>query len=589
MATEKLIVELDARTGKLESDLESVDKKLKGLDTQTKKNDKSLRAFGDAAKGLGAAVAVAGAALSSFIVLAAKSRQELEVLSTTAKTTVDDFSALSYATKQYGLDAKGTADAMNDVIERLAEFSVGDGAGAFDDFAQAMNLSKTEAMELADSLKDLTGEEALRVLTKQMEDAGVSSAEMTFVMKSLSNDLEYINPLFKDNAKILDEMKGKFDEVNGSISITQTEAEGLKEAASNFDLMAASAGKASNKIAASLAPAFNNFVEAIYRNIPDATTLVTDFINSFTATDELNDVGYIDKRMAHLQESISGAMKTISEKQNSGSLLDSFFDPTALIEAIGQWSGELEKLKERKEELVAEDLAREEEKNERLLELEIAKNERLAEIEAERRAQQLEAEAEQKEKFIEIDQEAFDVMDELRKESLAKQKKAKQIEQDMEMSNARAIISIGQSLAGDNEALNNALFLASQALSMSEVFFNTQAASMRALAELGPVAGAPVAASIETNGYLRMAAIAASSLGSLAGGSSSSSVNTTTTAPPSQYNPETGEQEQSSVNVDAQDSSNQSNAIVIKFEGNGDDVTEAIAKNMKVMEVNGQL
>ena len=67
-------------------------------------------------------------------------------------------------------------------------------------------------MALADELKNLTGEDALRALTAQMEDAGVSSADMTFVMKSLSNDLEYINPLFKDNAKLLDEMKGNFNE-----------------------------------------------------------------------------------------------------------------------------------------------------------------------------------------------------------------------------------------------------------------------------------------------------------------------------------------------------------------------------------------
>ena len=37
MATEKLIVELDARTGKLEAELGSVNEKLEGLDKQTKK------------------------------------------------------------------------------------------------------------------------------------------------------------------------------------------------------------------------------------------------------------------------------------------------------------------------------------------------------------------------------------------------------------------------------------------------------------------------------------------------------------------------------------------------------------------------
>ena len=73
---------------------------------------------------------------------------------------------------------------MNDVNERLAEFGVGDGAGAFDDFAQAMGLTKDEAKAVASELKELSGEDALRELVKQMQDAETSTADMNFVLKS---------------------------------------------------------------------------------------------------------------------------------------------------------------------------------------------------------------------------------------------------------------------------------------------------------------------------------------------------------------------------------------------------------------------
>ena len=67
--------------------------------------------------------------------------------------------------------------------------------------------------------------------------------------------------------------------------------------------------------------------------------------------------------------------------------------------------------------------------------------------------------------------------------------------------------------------VGKALFIGSQALAASEVFFNTQVASMKAVAELGPIAGPPVAAGIQMSGNLSIAAIAATTLGSLASSS----------------------------------------------------------------------
>jgi hypothetical protein len=80
------------------------------------------------------------------------------------------------------------------------------------------------------------------------------------------------------------------------------------------------------------------------------------------------------------------------------------------------------------------------------------------------------------------------------------------------------MLTIASAIAGDNEKMNKAIYITSQALAASDVFFNTQRAAMRATADLGPIAGAPVAASIEASGMLSIAAIAATTLGSLSGG-----------------------------------------------------------------------
>ena len=61
---------------------------------------------------------------------------------------------------------------------------------------------------------------------------------------------------------------------------------------------------------------------------------------------------YIQKKIDFLQESVSAAMNTISEKQSSDSFLDSFFDPTAMMNSIELWTEQINELQLRKEELV---------------------------------------------------------------------------------------------------------------------------------------------------------------------------------------------------------------------------------------------
>jgi len=110
------------------------------------------------------------------------------------------------------------------------------------------------------------------------------------------------------------------------------------------------------------------------------------------------------------------------------------------------------------------------------------------------------------------------------KDKISLDEKRQKTEQSLERKNISSIMSITSAILGHNDTLGKLLFIGSQALSASEVFFNTQVASMKAIAELGPVAGPPVAASIQASGNLSIAAIAATTLGSLAGGGGGSSI-----------------------------------------------------------------
>lgn len=319
MAEESLIVKLKGDTASLDKSLSKTNKNLNETSKATNKADSSLIKFEKSTKtvdigliGLSKAAIGVGAALTTMITLTAKGEKELQVFAKTARTTTGDFEALAFATKQFGLDAKGTADAMNDVNERLAEFGVGDGAGAFDDFAMAMGLTKDEAKAVAAELKELSGEDALRELVKQMEEAGTSTADMNFVLKSLSNDLAYASTLFEDNGKELDRLKDRYNEVNKELTITQQEAEGLNEAAESFDLMVEALGNGTKVISAQLAPALNEFFNDIIEVVPTATNTIVDFINRFREASNIESLDSINRELEKLRDLAVGYEEQIN-------------------------------------------------------------------------------------------------------------------------------------------------------------------------------------------------------------------------------------------------------------------------------------
>jgi len=161
-------------------------------------------------------------------------------------------------------------------------------------------------------------------------------------------------------------------------------------------------------------------------------------------------------------------------------------------------------------------------------------------------------------------------------------KKSHSEESKRELLRRNSLLSIASSLAGGNEKIAKAIFVVSKGLAAADVFVNTQRASMRALADLGPIAGPPVAASIQASGHLSMAAIAASTIGGLSNSSGSSSLSTTD---PSQtaFQPETTSLELS----DASESV--SSAQTINFgTDSGDDLIDAIANALNKAQIEGR-
>lgn len=317
---ESLTVELDANTAKLDASLKSTDGKLDKLTRTTKKADSGLVKFEKSVKtvdiglvSIAASATAAAAAITAIAVASADGDRELGNLSKTAKTTKENFKALSFAFSTVGVDTKGVADAFNDVSERIGEFAAtfekdGKGSGAFQDFADVMKLTDQEAGNFAQTLENMSAEDALAVMVKQMQDADVSGTRMSFVLKSLSNDLEYANQLFADNGKELNRLKGAYSEMSKELQLTTGQSKQLAGLAESFGLLKTGLGDATSVISSSLAPALTGFFNSVIEVVPNATNTIVDFINTFNQAADIQSIREVEAQMESLADVIENGL-----------------------------------------------------------------------------------------------------------------------------------------------------------------------------------------------------------------------------------------------------------------------------------------
>lgn len=219
MATEELIVELDARTAQLDAKLTDSNKRLEKLEKQTKKNDK---AFADFAKGAAASMAAVAAAVTVAARAAGQFAKELEVASTRFGVTTQEMQSLAFASDKVGISLEKLGDIGKDVNEKIGEF-VATGGGGFQDFVDVMDLSADEAKDLALEFQKLSADQVMGQMVSRMEQAGISGQQMSFALEGLASDATDLIPLFRDNAKELKSYREEFELLGLALSDKQIE------------------------------------------------------------------------------------------------------------------------------------------------------------------------------------------------------------------------------------------------------------------------------------------------------------------------------------------------------------------------------
>ena len=264
----------------------------------------SLGSIATAAKYSTLAIAGFSTAAIAMLVSSAKANRELSLLASQAKMATSEFRGLAFATEQYGISGEQIADISKDISDKVGEFATA-GTGAFQDYADAMGLTKSQAVAVAQSFDGLSSEQVIGKVVEGLESVNATSNTTTFVLESLGNDLSKLTPLFSDNSKELERIRERFDAVNKSMAITASQSGDLNSVAESFGMMATSFGNASTAISASLAPQFDSFFNAVIDIVPKATNTIIDFINSFQDASAIKSITSLNNLIDEQEEKIS--------------------------------------------------------------------------------------------------------------------------------------------------------------------------------------------------------------------------------------------------------------------------------------------
>ena len=153
--------------------------------------------------------------------------------------------------------------------------------------------------------------------------------------------------------------------------------------------------------------------------------------------------------------------------------------------------------------------------------------------------------------------------------------KRQKTEQSLESKNVQSLMSIASSVLGQSEGIGKALFLGSQALALSETFVNTQAASIKALT-IDPTG--ILSAKVQTAGNISMAAIAATTIGGLAGGGDSGISGISSSQSSSEPAQQDFQAQTSSLELTDASSSGSTQQTITFGSDTGDDLVNAIAE-----------
>lgn len=208
--SEKGIKEAEKELKKLGKTGAKTDKQNKSMSAGFVSGGKSLLKYTAVAGGVATAIIAIGAVAYTTTSAIAAQTVEMDNLSRISNQNITDYNNSAFAAEQYGLSVSQLSDAFKDTRERVGEFiatfETAGGSGALNDFADVMGMTKDETLAFAKEVESLSGKDILVKMTSMLEDAGASSAQMSFALEGMASDLTAITPLLANSGKEMERL-----------------------------------------------------------------------------------------------------------------------------------------------------------------------------------------------------------------------------------------------------------------------------------------------------------------------------------------------------------------------------------------------
>ena len=213
---------------------------------------KGAKAAGSAVATIGTATTAAAAAIVAFMNHLANVERELQASARMAGLTTDQFEAMGFAYRQFGLTVEQVNDIYKDSREKVGQWLT-DQTGGLEDFGNAMGMTKDELTVFAREVDGLNGQQLLQRMTSEMEAAGLSASQMSFALEGMASEATRMIPALENNGQAINDLSLEYVKFNSAFSLNDEDVQNYADLAKNFDLFLDTASNGITKVLSPLA------------------------------------------------------------------------------------------------------------------------------------------------------------------------------------------------------------------------------------------------------------------------------------------------------------------------------------------------
>ncbi len=249
-----IVVDLLAKTGSFESDLDRARKKLSTVGDDANRVSAQLD---KAALALGGIAVTAAAGLVALTARTATAANEIRNLAAVAGASTTEFQRIAVAAQSVGLSQEKVSAQLQDFNEKVGEFLRSGGGGMKEFFEQvAPKIGVT-----AEAFRNLSGPQGLQTYYNALEKAGLNQKEMSFYLESMASDTTALIPILRNGGAEFERLADRAQRFGLILSAEAIQS--AQQLTDNIDGLTQSAHGLKNQISTALLPSLVSVTETL--------------------------------------------------------------------------------------------------------------------------------------------------------------------------------------------------------------------------------------------------------------------------------------------------------------------------------------